>query len=108
MTHVGQADEDTVAFFDESRHVRVPGEVLVEHYAKVSHHRALTDRILAKLTGDRSQILTILTGAESDEFSFTGVDLQTVKVKPGVQRVQNLFHNRTELIINVLVCVNLG
>ena len=29
-------------FFDEGRHVRVPGKVLVEHYAKVPHRGALT------------------------------------------------------------------
>ena len=52
MTHVGQPDENTVAFFDESRHVRVPGEVLVEHDAKVPHRGALTDHVLAEPNGD--------------------------------------------------------
>ena len=52
VTHVGQSDEDTVAFFDEGRHVRVPGKVLVEQYAKVPHCGALTDRVLAKPNGD--------------------------------------------------------
>ena len=53
MTHVGQSDENTVSFFEESRHVRVPGEILVEHYAKVPHRGVLTDRVLAKPNGDR-------------------------------------------------------
>ena len=52
MTHVGQRDENTVAFFDDSRHVRVPGEVLVEHDAKVPHRGALTDHVLAQPNGD--------------------------------------------------------
>ena len=51
-THVGQPDENSVAFFDESRHMRVPGEVLVEHDAKVPHRGTLTDRVLAEPNGD--------------------------------------------------------
>ena len=46
MTHVGQPDEDTVAFFDESRYMRVPGEVSVENHAKIPHGRALMYRVL--------------------------------------------------------------
>ena len=52
MTHVGQSDEDTVAFFDEGRYVSVPGEVPIEHHAKVPDHGALTNRVLAKPNGD--------------------------------------------------------
>ena len=52
MTYVGQSDEDTVAFFDEGRYMRVPGEVLVEHYAKVPHRGDLMDRVLAEPDGD--------------------------------------------------------
>ena len=54
MAHVRQPDENTVAFLDESRHVRVPGEVLVENYAKILHPRAFTDRVLAK--PDRNRV----------------------------------------------------
>ena len=74
MTPVGQPDEDTVAFFDEGRHVRVPGEVLVEQYAKVPYRGALTNHILAKPNRDGIQVAAILTGAENDEFSFACVD----------------------------------
>ena len=54
MTHMRQPDENTVAFLDESRDVRVPGEVLVENYAEILHRRALTDRVLAK--PDRNRV----------------------------------------------------
>ena len=53
MTHVGQSDEDTVAFFDESRYMRVPGEVPVENHAKIPHGGALMDRVLSEPNGDR-------------------------------------------------------
>ena len=53
MTHVGQSDEDTVAFFDESRYMRVPGEVSVENHAKIPHGRALMDRVIAEPNGGR-------------------------------------------------------
>ena len=52
VAHVGQPDEDTVAFFDEGRHVRVPGEVLVEHDAKIPHRGTLTDHVLSKPNSD--------------------------------------------------------
>ena len=63
VAHVGQSDEDTVAFFDEGGYVGVPGEVLVEHNAKVPHRGALTHHILAEPDSDGSQVTTILTGA---------------------------------------------
>ena len=52
VTHVGQPDENTVAFLDEGRYVSVPGEVLVENHAKVPHRRALTDRVLTEPNRD--------------------------------------------------------
>ena len=60
MAHVGQADEDTIALFGEGGYVRVPGEVLVEHYAKVPHAGALTNRVLAKPNCDGGHVSTIL------------------------------------------------
>ena len=86
MTHVGQADEDTVAFFDEGRYVRVPREVLVEVDAKIPHRGALTHRVLAEPNSGRDQAATILTGTTDNEFCFPGIYFQTVGVEPGVQR----------------------
>ena len=52
MTHVGQFDEDTFAFFfDESRYMRVPGEVPVENHAKIPNGIALMDGVLAEPNG---------------------------------------------------------
>ena len=39
--------------------MRVPGKVLVEHYSKVPHHGAVTDRVLAKPNGDWVQATAI-------------------------------------------------
>ena len=47
-------------FFGDGGYVRVPGEVLVEHNAEVSHTGALTDRILAKPNCDGGHVSTIL------------------------------------------------
>ena len=64
MAHVGQSDEDPGTFLDESRHVRVPREVPVEHDAEIPHCGALTDRALTEPNGDGSQATTVFTGAE--------------------------------------------
>ena len=74
VTHVGQSDEDTVAFLDEGRYVRVPGEVLVENHAKVPHRGPLTDRVLTEPNRDRVQATAILTRAKHDEFSFVCIN----------------------------------
>ena len=87
VTHVRQADEDTVAFFDKGRNVRVPGEVLVEHYAKVPHGGALTHCILAEPNGNGSHATTILTGTTDNHFRFTCIYFQTVGMEPDVQGV---------------------
>ena len=73
MADVGQSDENTVALFDEGGYVRVPGEVLVEHYAKVPHPESLTHHVLAEPNSDGSQFETILTGATNQKFSFASI-----------------------------------
>ena len=45
MTHAGQLDEDTVAFFAEGRKVRAQNEVFVERRAELPYCKALTCRL---------------------------------------------------------------
>ena len=53
---VGQIDEETVAFFDEGRHVS--SEILAERHAQVPHHGARKCRVLSKSNVGRSKTLT--------------------------------------------------
>ena len=69
MTSVGQADEDTIASFDQVRYVSVPREVPVEQYAKVPHGGALRHCLLSETDRDRCQRTAILTRTKN-KFKF--------------------------------------
>ena len=86
MTYVVQVDDDTVAFVDEGRYVRVPREVLVQEHAKIPHRGALTHYVPAEPNRSRAHASTILTGATDNELCFSHIYFQTMGMEPGAAR----------------------